>query len=361
MENKNAKKVGLILLSSLAILFFLYKKTNPKEMGRVLQRTDHRFLILAFLSFLAYLFFEAISYRYLLKKFHYPISIRRSWAYAFVDYFFSIITPGGSGGQPGQLYFMLRDGISPGACMMSLFPFNMVYHICLATMSLFFVFHPASEPVRRSLLRPFIVYGIGAQLFFVILLMLFTFSENKVLKMVKKLFSFIGKIPLLKRLTKYEERLDRSMGEYQECTVELKKEPLVFIYLIPMIFMMLICSYSIPYWVYRALGYDQLNFIEILAIQTLIIVAVESVPIPGSLGITEAGMLDVLSKITNPSGAFTWMFLNRVSTLYFGLLLGGIVLTTMKKRVIERENPLEEHRKKRSIGGRRTINDEVKS
>ena len=45
----------------------------------------------------------------------YRPSIRQLLSYSTAGYFFSGITPASSGGQPGQLYFMHKDGMSLGA------------------------------------------------------------------------------------------------------------------------------------------------------------------------------------------------------------------------------------------------------
>lgn len=333
---KQGKKLFSVVLISLLIIIILYKKSDPKNLREILLSANKKYLILAALSFLMYSMMEAVSFQYLLKKFGYKIRLTRTWGYAMSDFFFSTITPGGSGGQPGQLFFMARDNISPGACMMSLFPFNLVYHVWLIIYSVFAMIWLKENLVWNSLLRPFIVYGILAQLLFVLVLALLIFNESIIIRIKDSLFRLLEKIKWIKNLDEKKARVDNEINEYAHCVHLLKGHSKMFIALAPLIFLMLFFSYSVSYWVYRSLGYHELTWAHMILIQSLIIVAVESVPIPGSVGIVEAGMLGVYNNLVPDSNAFAWMFLTRSLSFYFGLILGGIKVSSMKKENFRR-------------------------
>jgi len=64
----------------------------------------------------------------------------------------------------------------------------------------------------------------------------------------------------------------------------------------------------------------------------------ESVPIPGSVGVGELSLTAVYALIIPLPQAFVLMFLTRALHLYVGLLLSGIGVMTMKAKPVFIEN-----------------------
>ena len=55
--------------------------------------------------------------------------------------------------------------------------------------------------------------------------------------------------------------------------------------------------FSITYLVYRAMGLSTLGFIDVVALQSVISISVDMLPLPGGMGISEGLFLNIFKKI----------------------------------------------------------------
>ena len=69
-------------------------------------------LIVALLSMLGFIFFEAFALLVLCRALGYRESLWSGYVYSASDIYFSAITPSATGGQPASAYFMNKDGIN---------------------------------------------------------------------------------------------------------------------------------------------------------------------------------------------------------------------------------------------------------
>lgn len=62
----------------------------------------------------AYLFFDALGYHYFLRKQGYEVKLSFALYISLMGFYYSNITPGASGGQPMQIYYMNKKGVPIG-------------------------------------------------------------------------------------------------------------------------------------------------------------------------------------------------------------------------------------------------------
>lgn len=332
------KLFAVLVLSFLTI--FIFSRSYPNmDLKSALLGFKWPYLILATLSFILYLLSETLAFRYLLSVNGFKIPLGRIFGYTLHDYFFSTITPGGSGGQPGQFYAMQRDNIQPAYCLTTLFTFNAVYHVAMLVIALWAMIMGATQMVATiPAMKWLTAYGIGAQVIFVMLLTALLLAQDLVPKAIFFIFNGLRRIPLLNKLCCCEEKLQHQCDAYQNNVTLIKKNPAVFLKTLVYILPMLLFLYAIPYYLYRGLGYHQLSFWQMIAIQSVAVIALESVPIPGSVGVGELSLTAVYALIIPLPQAFVLMFLTRALHLYVGLLLSGIGVMMMKAKPVFIEN-----------------------
>ncbi len=346
------KPVMLFLLSILTLIVF-YRSSPNINLQSVLTGFNWLYLVFAVVSFIFYLVFETLAFRYLLKSQGYRVPFGRIFGYTLHDFFFSSITPGGSGGQPGQFYAMQRDKIPHAHCLTTLFTFNAVYHTAMLLIALWAMVVGATLKVAEiPTMKWLIAYGIGAQVLFVVVLSALLLSKNLLPKALCFIFGGVRHIPFIKRLGSYEEKLHRQCNEYRASGALIKKNPVIFIkafgYILPMLFFL----YAIPYCLYRGLGYNTLGLWQMVALQSVAVIALESIPLPGSVGLGEVSLTAVYGLILPLPQAFALMFLTRALHLYFGLLISGIGVMVMgAKPVMEKMEPSKNSKDKKLIIG----------
>ena len=112
MKNKNTIiRAILVFLFSIGVIFFIKSKIGADDAFDVIKKIAPVFLAACILTMFMFFLLEAISYKFLLKIQGYDVSFKRCFGYTFTDYFFSMISPGGSLGQPLQYHTMRTDNI----------------------------------------------------------------------------------------------------------------------------------------------------------------------------------------------------------------------------------------------------------
>ncbi|MDO5713867.1 MAG: lysylphosphatidylglycerol synthase transmembrane domain-containing protein [Tissierellia bacterium] len=351
-DKKNLYKVLGVLVVSLLSMVFLWQKSQGEHLGMILKSINPIFLLAGGGAFFVYLSMEALAFRYLLKNQGYDISIWRGIGYTLSDSFFSNISPGGSAGQPGQFYYMHRDGISSAACMMSLVAFNSMYHVGMLIIMVFAYFIGATSFVLEVKgMKAMVIFGILCQVFFVLFQCGMMFSNRFLPNMVRKFFKIVKKYPKLHKISEKEEDFLEQVDLYQSYGKSFKERPMIFVRVLLYDIVLLVALYSVSYWVYRGLGFQQYSILEIIALQSVITIAVESLPLPGGVGVSEGSLLAIYSQLIPSSYAFGWMLVTRSLSFYTGLVFGGIVVFSMKKLFFKEEVNLKQktHGKKKSL------------
>lgn len=356
-DKKNIVKLLGVLFLSILSMIFLFKNNNIDQLLKIMLNINPYYLIIAGVSFFSYLLMESLAFKYLLKKQGYVIRVKRGIGYALADSFFSNISPGGSAGQPGQFYYMHKDGISTASCMMSLTAFNSMYHVAMIIFVIFAYFTGSVGFVESAPgMKMMILYGVVSQIAFVIFQLAMMFSKRSLKVVIDGFFRFIGKYKTFKRISNKEEKVLKQLEEFKVYGEYLKKNPFVFVKVLVYDLLLLISLYSISYWVYKAMGLSTMNFFQIIGLQAVLHVAVESLPIPGGVGISESSLLSIYSGIVPSTQAFGWMLVTRSFNFYTGLLFGAMVVFFMKKRNLESREVLK---KRKLILENRKLNTEI--
>ena len=88
----------------------------------------------------------------------------------------------------------------------------------------------------------------------------------------------------------------------------------------------IVVYYSIPYWIYRAVGFNGESIIRMISLQSILYATVSGIPLPGAVGVSESGFLNIFKNIfteTTISGA---MLINRGVSFYSFVIASGIVV-----------------------------------
>lgn len=342
MKKKNLYQGLIAILISITSMVLL----SPKgvNLGNILDQVKNpSFLFLAALSFLCFILMEAWSFKYILKLQGLSLKLGRSYGYSLVDYFFSSLSPGGSAGQPAQLYYMSQDKIGIGQALMSLIVFNTIYHLAMVVfalvsqISLYHVF--LTFPLR---IRLVMAYGVLMQLGLTIFQGSLMISQKRVPALVQAFMKKMRdwKIPILKNIS--EEKVSQNMDQYKANGAYFKKRPEKLLPIFMGQIFLLIFSYSIAYFIYRSLGYDHLSYMKTVEMQSQLIIATESLPLPGGVGASEDFFYQVYQAYVPQNAAFTWMILTRAFTYYFGLFLGFISLMILSLKPYQVKKSIEE-------------------
>ncbi len=321
------KMIRNLLVFIVLVIFtfwFLFKDQDLNELLNSLETADKRFIFIGFLfMFLSYLI-EAINVRSLLVSLgEKKISIISALKYTAIGAFFSAITPGSTGGQPLEMYYMSKDNINPTSSGLAL-----LIELCGFQISTIFLAIICGIFYNSILTGGFFyiyLLGIVVNSFALICMLLAMFSH----KLAHKFSKIILKIMEKLKVKNYEDKkikIDALMNQYVESSKFIKHNKRVFIKGILMVFVQIFFFFSIPFFIYKSFGLSKLNFIELFAMQSVLYKATTSIPMPGCIGISEALFIALYGSAFGETLLSGAMLLFRFVSFYVYIIIFSFVV-----------------------------------
>ncbi len=262
-------------------------------------------------------FFETFKYCTMMRHTVGRVSIKHAFQTAVLGKYYDNITPSGAGGQPFQIYFLRKNGYTPGiAGAMPVLGFlSMQLGFCL----LFFGLVVANAgAVDSAVLHVSAYVGILFYLLVPMAIILFNFFPKMVTKVLAWGVRLLGKIKILKDPEKKQETMVNSLEEYRVALAEMAKVKglILKVMLIGLLYQIALCS--TPFFVLRAFGAPA-SYFDVLTLTVYIYAAIAYIPTPGNAGAAEGTFYSIFSGLKH---AFWGMTIWRFLTYYLFLLLG---------------------------------------
>ena len=266
-----------------------------------------------------------------------PFPFSKALENSILGYFFAYITPFSAGGQPFQIYHLSREGMrSENASVIILTRWvNML--VFLSVSSVLFAFKylkyiQVGVPLLDKLIW---VVIIGSVIFSALIVFSILFPPVSALLIrvvnalhIEKLYTFLVRRHLQKDLNALSNWLSTFYNAVH--SIWIKR---TYIVLLDMAFGVLDLG-VIFFVLYSAIvrssvltnSVFRLSFLELSAIFILLSFIVYYVPTPGASGGVEGGFFAVLSRYGNSAAVIRGILMWRISTYYFTILLGLIIL-----------------------------------
>lgn len=346
MKAKIRRGGGLFVLLVAATAWLILREYRLDEILAACSRARPAWLLAAVLMMGLFFLCEAVNLGRGLELSGSRPGKRRLLFYALTGFFFSSITPSASGGQPMQLYYMHRDGISASrgvlALMTELASFQTAAVLLAAGgAGLYFCHDNAKLPGGMGLTGGMglsdstgfsgcsgIVWlflaGVGLNLLILTGLLLMLFSRRTVK-------CFLAAAFRLPRLSAAQRRkLLGSAAAWRRAAAALRKSPKTAVKLVSTSMVQLCGFCSVPWLIARSLSVEGLSLPLTAGTQAMLYVSVSSLPLPGAVGVTEGGF-SVLFQGLFPSALLGCaMILSRLASFYVPLVVGGLGFLTMK-------------------------------
>jgi conserved hypothetical protein len=315
--------LSLIIIFSITV-YFIFRGQDISGLLQNIKSTDSKFWLLAALCVLFFIGCESIIIFYMMITIRQKVNLLHCLLYSFVGFFFSCITPSATGGQPAQIYFMKKDKIPIPVATLVLMIVTVTYKMVLVILgaAVFMI-----RPVKiMSLLHP--VLGI-CYLGFVLnvicvgfmLLIIFhpTMAQNQLTAIVK----LFGKIRIIKRTDYYLHKVEGSMMQYKNVALYFRTHEIVISNVLIITLFQRLLLFYVTYLTYRSFGLNSIDFITIVVLQGMISVAVDMLPLPGGMGISEKMFLMIFTPVFG-SMALPAMVISRGLSYYTELIISAL-------------------------------------
>jgi len=324
----------LLVIVSFIVIFFTLKDDFNGAMN-YFKNINYLWVLVAIVFMLLNILFQSLSQYRFLREIDHNYKFSSCFKLMCMAMFFNAITPFSSGGQPFEMYLLNKEGIKVSDSLNALIQNFITYQFGLIFAStIAIILNSIFNILPDSLLLKKIVL-IGYFINIIVMGLIIFFSRAKKLntKLFSKIFKFIFHFKFIKNKEEKEQKFLKYLEDFYNSTAimknNLKNTILSFIFnLISLCFL-----YLIPVFVFYAFNNHSLNFLESFVSSSFTFLIGSFVPIPGATGGLEYGFLDFF-KIFIKSGAMlsAGMLLWRLITYYFGMVLGGIILMTYRRK-----------------------------
>lgn len=330
----------LFLLIVFSVTFhYIFRGRELSDVIACIHNTKKVFILLGVILALMYISGESVIIQLLLRTVKIKLPLLRCLKYSFVGYFFSAVTPSASGGQPMQIYWMKQDKISVAVSTLILMIVTAAYKTVLLFLCFIFAILQWDDVYLHFHKIWFLVLiGFTCNVLFIIFLLTAIFRRSWLSKSIQRLIYFLGKHHLIKNCKKWMKKANGALQKYNTGTIYLKENSRVFVKVMILTLVQRICLFLVTYMVYLAFGIGNVSVIKILALQTFLALAVDSLPLPGGIGASESSFLVIFLTIFGERYILPGMLLSRGITYYCLMLLSGVItvvslfITKIKKK-----------------------------
>lgn len=325
---RSKKVVSAVLFIGLAALTFyvIFKNQDIGDLLGAVRNMHKGYLCLAAATALFFVSAEGILIWYLLRAVGDRVSFLQSLKYAFIGFFYSGITPSASGGQPMQLYYMSKDGHKIGHGTVVLLSAAVFYKLVLVLMGIgICVFWWTGLKSHLGECLPIYFLGLFLNAVLVVALLAVMFNGPGMEKFLCRAEAKLVKMHLLKASETRQSEIHNMIEQYHSAVQFLKTHVKSLLFLMFITVVQRCAVFGLTYFVYKGLGLTGANAFIIMALQAVVYISVDMLPLPGSQGITEVMYAAVFGQIFSGSSLMVSMCISRGLNFYLPFILSAFV------------------------------------
>lgn len=328
MEKKRKNLFNAVFLAVIFVLtvWSVFKGEDISDVLLYISGANPIYLVMCIICVIFFVCGESVIIHYMMKNLGQNTKFSHCCLYSFAGFFFSCITPSASGGQPAQLLYMKKDKLPVSLSMLVLMVVTIMYKSVLIIIGLaVIIIQPAKIMVYLDPIMPWCILGIvlnvlcvGAMLLLVFRPGIVKFVLGKGLKLIKKIKPAIDE-------KAYEKKLESYMISYSEAAKYIKGHRKMAGEILVISFIQRIFLFFVTFLTYKAFGLKGIGAFTITVCQAMISVAVDMLPLPGGMGISEHLYLDVFVPIFGGTLTLPSMLVSRGISYYFLLILSAVL------------------------------------
>ncbi len=283
---------------------------------------------------------EAGCLHLLLRSFGMEVRLGASLATACIGFFFSSITPSSTGGQPMEVYYLRRRGIPVSVSSVALLVMALLYKSALVVCGLAVLALAPGMLVSAMGSMAFLFWiGLAITAGWTAFLGFLAFRPSIARAAAVWVLTVLEELHLMKNREAVQTELEVAMDMYRDAAAHLRRSPGVLFGAFGIMLLRRASLFSVPFCVYHALGLAGNGWLTVAALQVLISLSADMLPLPGGMGITEALFAKVYGAIFGPL-IVPGMILSRGIGHYCQLLLSAVVSLIALERVNRRHPDL---------------------
>lgn len=325
--------IGLSIWMMLEIV--MVNGDEAKSLGEILKAGSWQFALISLAVLLVIMLADCLKYEIVLLTTTEKRNLSTAVKVAFLGKFYDNVTPFAAGGQPMQIYYLHKKGVSGGASSAVVLIKYMVQMCVWCFVSL--IFMAAGTGVlssiagtQRTVITVFGWVGLAVNMILPLSVILFAALPGFARGAVGLLVRAGHKIKIVKDKDKTMQKAEAVLNDYRSGFVIMAHRPLQFILLIVVCLVDVVLTFAFPYFAMKTLsgltGEDGFGvLLQVMVMNIYVIQAVAIIPTPGNTGAMEGVGALAFSAFVTGSVQFWSMFLWRFGVYYVYLIIGLVI------------------------------------
>lgn len=315
------------------IVLYFSLKDNYEEILDTIINMNPWYFVLAIIILLLYRVLTSVGYYFVIRSNKESVSFLRCLQINLMVLFFHGVTPFAGGGQPMEVYFLHKEGISVTKSTNITLQNFIVYQIALiiiGIVALIYNYYFKMFP-SNTLIKQLVILGFVVNLLVLLVSFLLSFGKRLQEFVSEKGIRFLAKMKIIRNEEKVQKQFQIYLGKFHNNALQLRKNKKIVLGTIFINLLGLIIFYSMPFLIARGMNLS-LSLIEVIVATAYVMIMGSFVPIPGGTGGIEYGFVFFFQYLIKGSAVNAVMLIWRFVSYYLGMIFGAIVLSLYRKR-----------------------------
>lgn len=335
MKNKKIKYIFNFLLIAivLAIVLYFSLKDNYQEIISTIFKMNYLWILVAILFLIIYRLCTSLGHYYIIKANNGKVSYLKCFQINLMILFFHGVTPFAGGGQPMEIYFLHKEGISVTKATNITLQNFIVYQIALILAGLFALIYNRIFNVfpNDNLIKYLVVLGFLINTLVLVVTFILSFGKKTNKFIIEKGIHFLTKIKIIKDEQKVQDKCQKYLQSFHDNAMELKKNKKIVAFTVLINILGLMTLYSMPYPILRGMNVN-INILKVVTAIAYVMIIGSFVPIPGGTGGIEYSFIFFFQYLISGSILHAAMLVWRLISYYLGMIFGAIALSLYRKK-----------------------------
>lgn len=322
---KHFNALFLIVVFALT-LWSVFGGEDLQQVAAYLREADPTYIFPAILCVVLFILGESLVISFLLRSLGVRVPRGHCCFYSFIGFFYSSITPSASGGQPMQVVAMRKDDVPVAVSTVVLAIVTITYKLVLVLIGLgVMLLRPPSVIAHLQSVNGLIYLGMALNVGCIALLLLLVFHPSLIRRTAEGCLSIIERFHPLRHPEKLRARLSDMASQYTGTADYYRTHKRVILIVFLITLAQRVILFGVTWLTYRAFDLSGESMMTLVLLQAMISVAVDMLPLPGGMGISENLFLEIFSCIFGPAFILPGMVISRGISYYTQLLLSAVM------------------------------------
>lgn len=337
-KNRNIFNALFLIIVFAVTMYSVFYNEDLSSIISYIRSADSRYWIIGVIFVLIFIECESVVIYYMLKGLGENVLFSHCCLYSFAGFFFSLITPSATGGQPAQLYFMKKDGLPLTVSTMVLVIVTITYKLVLVAIGiLVFTFRPQGIMHYLSPVTGWCVLGMVLNIICIIIMFIFVFHPAFAGNTASFIINIAGRMSIIKNKQKYMDKLTLAMEKYKDSASYFASHKFVIWNVFCITTFQRIILFAVTYIVCISFNTADAGLFTITGLQAMISVAVDMLPLPGGMGITENLFKEIFTPLCGQGIVLPVMIASRGISYYTQLFISAVMSAVAYFKIVYRK------------------------